>query len=315
VKCRCCDGESRKFGRFQNQNRIVQRFQCLLCGTTFSESQPLDGLRLDHDKAVQIVKLLTEGIGIRACARLTDCHIHTVLEVLRVTGEKCARLLDERIRGLTVPACQIDELWSRVAIRQSRTTARDKERGDFYTFLALDARTKLIISHYTGKRDAVSTDFFVADLAERIVGRIQITTDSWNAYPDTIQRYLIDRLDYAVMVKQYAATPGQIEAKRRYSPAPFIGVKIRIKAGAPRRDWICTSHVERQNLTVRHFNKRFARLGLGWSRKLENHRHSIALFVAAYNFCKVHSTLGCTPAVGAKITDHAWTIEELLEKL
>jgi IS1 family transposase len=284
------------------------------CGTTFSESQPLAGLRLDHDKAVQIVKLLTEGIGIRACARLTDCHIHTVLEVLRVTGEKCGRLHDRLVRNISTGSVQIDELWSRVAIRQSRTTPTDTERGDFYTFLGLTAREKLIVSHYTGKRDAVSTDFFVADLAKRIVGKIQITTDSFNAYPATIRRYLLDRLDYAVMVKQYAATPGQIEAKRRYSPAPFIGVKIRVKAGTPRRDWICTSHVERQNLTVRHFNKRFARLGLGWSRKLENHRHSIALFVAAYNFCKVHSTLGCTPAVGAKLTDHTWTIEELIKE-
>jgi hypothetical protein len=107
---------------------------------------------------------------------------------------------------------------------------------------------------------------------------------------------------------------GILRRKHGNSPAPFIGVKIRVKAGTPRRDWICTSHVERQNLTVRHFNKRFARLGLGWSRKLENHRAAIALFVAAYNFCKVHSTLGCTPAQGAGLSDHAWTVEELIKE-
>lgn len=115
------------------------------------------------------------------------------------------------------------------------------------------------------------------------------------------------------MQKNYGTALGENDNNRRYSPAPFIGVSIKVKAGVPRRDRICTSHVERQNLSVRHFNKRFARLGLGWSRKLDNHKAAIALFVCAYNFCKVHNTLGCTPAVGAKLTDHNWTIEELIE--
>lgn len=166
------------------------------------------------------------------------------------------------------------------------------------------------MSFCTGKRDVESTEIFVKDLATRIVGRIQVTSDAFQAYPALIRKYLLERLDYAVMVKQFATPPVQVEAKRRYSPAPFKGVKIRVKAGAPRRDRICTSHVERANLTVRHFNKRFVRLGLGWSRKLANHKAAICLFVTAYNFCKVHRTLGCTPAVAAKLTDHAWTIEE-----
>jgi hypothetical protein len=166
------------------------------------------------------------------------------------------------------------------------------------------------VSFCTGKRDVESTEIFVKDLATRIVGRIQVTSDAFQAYPALIRKYLLERLDYAVMVKQFATPPVQVEAKRRYSPAPFKGVKIRVKAGAPRRDRICTSHVERANLTVRHFNKRFVRLGLGWSRKLANHKAAICLFVTAYNFCKVHRTLGCTPAVAAKLTDHAWTIEE-----
>jgi len=114
------------------------------------------------------------------------------------------------------------------------------------------------------------------------------------------------------MRKNFATPPGTVEAARRYSPAPFIGVTIKVKAGAPRPDRICTSFVERVNLSVRHFNKRFVRLGLGWSRKLENHRAAVSLFVAAHNFCKIHSTLGCTPAVGAKLTDRVWTTEELL---
>lgn len=313
MTCHCCNGEANKFGRFKNANRDVQRYRCTRCGKTFSEDQPLDGLRVGHNNAVQIVKLLCEGLGIRACSRLVGCHIHTVLSVLETVGQKCAALLDARIRDIVVGALQIDELWSKVGVKQARAKG-DPERGDFYTFLALDARTKLILSHLSGKRDAVSTDIFVHDLAARIAGRVQITTDGWNAYPDTIRRYLLERLDYAVMRKKFATPIGVVEAARRYSPAPFIGVSVSVEAGNPRKDRICTSFVERANLSVRHFNKRFARLGMGWSRKLENHCHSVALFVAAHNFVKWHNTLGTTPAVGAQITDHVWSVEELIEE-
>jgi len=263
---------------------------------------------------VHIVRCLTEGIGIRGTARLTDCHRDIVLEVLRVVGQKYAEFHDKTVRGLTVGSLQIDELWAYVGCKQKSTTPDDTENGDFYTFLGLTAREKLIVGYRTGKRDYDTTDDFVADLSSRIVGRVQVTTDGWNAYPDTIRKHLLYRLDYAVMQKNYDAPPAEVEAKRRYSPAPFIGVTIRTMAGAPRRDRICTSHVERQNLSVRHFNKRFARLGLGWSRKLDNHKAAVAPFVAAHNFCKVHSTLGCTPAVGAKLATETWTLERLIEE-
>jgi IS1 family transposase len=266
-------------------------------------------LRVEPSRAIQIVKLLAEGCGVRAISRLADCHSHTVLSVLVETGAACDRLHDELVRDVKTDAIQIDELWARVSVRQSRASEADPDRGDFYTFLGIAAREKLILSYYTGKRDNESTEAFVKDLASRSNGRIQITTDGFIPYPAMIRKYLLGRLDYAVLVKQYAAAPGEVEASRRYSPAPFVGIKRHIKAGNPRRDRICTSHVERANLTVRHFNKRFARLGLGWSRKLENHKAAASLFVATYNFCKIHSTLGCTPAVGAKLTDHAWPVE------
>ena len=310
MKCYWCSGEAKRFGHFRNKNRIVQRFKCCNCGRTFSESQPLEDLRIPDQKAIQIIHLLTEGVGVRASARLAGCDPHTILAVLEVFGEKCAAFLDHRLRGLTVGSLQIDEIWSKVGVRQSRTTPDDPERGDFYTFLGLDARTKLIVSHHTGKRDYENTDTFVADTASRIAGRVQITTDGWNAYPDTIRHYLLQRLDYAVMQKNYDTPPAEIEASRRYSPAPFVGVTIKVKAGAPRRDRICTSHVERANLSVRTFTRRFTRLCLGWSRKLANHRHAVALFVAAHNFVKLHSTLGTTPAVAAGLADHVWTVTE-----
>ncbi len=314
MNCHCCSGPTKRFGRFQNRNRVVQRYRCTKCGKTFSEDQPLQGVTIARDKVAQIVRLFAEGVGVRATARLTDCHSRSVLNVLRTVGQACDDLHDRTMRNLAVQSLQIDELWSRVGISQKRTTPEDLERGDQYTFLALTARERLIISHHTGKRDYENTDIFVADVSARITGRVQITTDGWAAYPDTIRGYLLSRLDYAVCQKNFQAPQTEVEAARRYSPAPFIGITITTKAGAPRRDLICTSHVERVNLSVRHFNKRFVRLGLGWSRKLENHRFAISLFVCAHNFCKVHSTLGCTPAVGMKLTDHTWTVEELIDR-
>jgi transposase-like protein/IS1 family transposase len=314
--CLCCNGETSRFGHFRNKNQIVQRFRCIRCGKTFSEAQPLDGLRTEHEKVVQIVKLLCEGLGVRATARLTDCQHKTVLAVLNTVGEKCAAFLDRTVRNIQTESLQIDELWSRVGISQRRTTPADEQRGDQYTYLAVTAREKFIVGYHTGKRNYSNTNEFVADVAERIVGRIQITTDSFRPYQSIVRRHLLERLDFATMQKLYAMPfDAKGEAARRYSPPQCTGVKIQIQAGSPRQDRINTSFVERSNLTVRHFNKRFARLGLGWSRKLENHKNAISLFIAAYNFCKVHSTLGCTPAVGLKLATETWTIERLIAEV
>jgi IS1 family transposase len=272
-------------------------------------------LRLDDDKVVQIVELLCEGVGVRAASRLTHCQHKTVLAVLNAVGQKCADFHDKTVRHLKVGALQVDELWAYVSCKQKQTTKRNKERGDFYTFLALTAREKLIVSFVTGKRDYRTTEEFAKDFAGRIDGRVQVTSDGWRSYPYLIRKYLLPRLDYAVMQKNYATPPAEVEASRRYSPVPLVSITREIKAGAPRLDRISTSFVERQNLNVRHFTKRFARLGLGWSKKLENHKNAVALFVCAHNFCKIHNTLGCTPAVGAKLTDHNWSIKELLRHI
>ena len=241
----------------------MQRYQCLRCGKSFSEKQPLDGLRTDHEKVVQIVKLLCEGMGIRACARLTGCQHKTVLAVLNAVGEKCAALHDRLVRNIQTDALQLDELWSRVGISQRRTTPDDIERGDQYTFLAITAREKFIVSYHTGKRDLGNTDTFVEDVAKRIVGRIQVTTDSFRPYLKIVRKHLLDRLDFATLQKIYAIPfDAKSEAWRRYSPPQCTGVKIKVRAGAPRQDRISTSFVERANLSVRHFNKRLSGLDL-----------------------------------------------------
>jgi IS1 family transposase len=243
-----------------------------------------------------------------------------VLEVVRVIGAKAERFHDEIVRNVKTESIQLDELWARVGVRQARTTEWDTERGDFYTFLAIDRRTKLIISHLTDKRDYTSTNDFVSDLADRVPGIVQITCDAWAPYVPTIRNHLLGRLNLAVMQKIYGKSPDEIMLRglnpnHRYSQPKCTGIKLKTCAGEPDVDKICTSHVERLNLSVRHFTKRFCRLTLGWSRKLANHRSAVALFVVAYNFCKRHETLGCTPALGARLTDHNWTIEELVKRL
>lgn len=283
---------------------------------TFSES-PLDGLRTEHEKVVQIVKLLVEGVGVRATARLTGCQHKTVLSVLETVGQKCEQLHDKLVRHITTGSLQIDEIWTRVGCSQKLANRKHygDEVGDQYTFLGITAREKFIVSYHTGKRDLPNTDIFIGDVAKRIDGRIQITTDSFRPYPYIVRKHLLERLDFATMQKLFAVPfDAKAEAARRYSPARCIGIRVRVRAGAPRQDRICTSHIERCNLTLRHFNKRFARLGLGYSRKLSNHRYALALFVFAYNFCKVHNTLGCTPAVGLKLATETWTIEKLIEE-
>jgi transposase-like protein/IS1 family transposase len=318
VNCPHCGSGGKKFGSFKNRAGTVQRYRCKYCDRTFNDLHALAGIRLDDAKVAQIVHLLTEGCGIRATARLSGCDKNTVLSVLRTVGKACEKFHDRVVRNITVDSLQLDELWARVGIRQKRTTKRDKVRGDFYTYLALERNSKLIVSHFTGKRDAVSTDFFIDDLAKRIAQRAQITTDAFPAYPDTIRRYFNGRADYAVMQKIYAL-PHQdldvIDPIRRYSAPKCIGVDIEMLSGDPDPDKICTSHIERCNLSVRHFTKRFGRLGLGWSRKLTNHRAAVALFVVAYNFCKHHSSLATSPAVRSKLTDHVWTPAELLQRL
>jgi len=243
----------------------VQRFKCLnpACGKNFNEQRRFIGLCLDESKIVQIVRCLAEGCGVRATARLCGCDKNTVLEVIRVIGEKAEQFHDNTVRNVQTESIQLDELWARVGIRQSRTTEWDTERGDFYTYLALDRRTKLIISHLTGKRDYSNTNDFVADLAERVPGVVQITCDGWKPYAPTLRDHLLGRLNLAVMQKIYGRPDNKFDwddTIRRYSPPKCTGIKLKTVADEPDVDKICTSHIERLNLSVRTFNRRFTRL-------------------------------------------------------
>ncbi len=300
-----------KFGFFGKER--FQRYRCKQCGKTFSyvPERPLDDLRVPMDKALQVLHLLVEGVGIRACERLTGINKKTVLAILEVAGRKCARLLDRKVRDVSVEFVQLDELWSFVNAKQ--INAKHPEHGDAYTFLAIDRKSKLIISHFVGKRDAFGAYSVMASLHKRIATHCQITTDGFAAYIPAVFSHFRSRVDFAQLIKQYGQ-PDWSLTERRYSPGKCIGARVGFRTGYPVEQEICTSHVERTNLSVRLFTRRFTRLTLGYSKKLANLKHAVVLFVAHFNFCRKHSAHGFTPAMEAGLTDHTWTIQELLSE-
>jgi IS1 family transposase len=264
------------------------------------------------DKAVQIVHMLVEGCGIRATARLSQVHRDTVLAVLEVVGRKCKRLMDARVRNHPFEFVQVDELFAFVWCKEKQNTAHNRNRGDQYTFLGVDAKSKFIINAVVGKRDAVTAQEYIHDLSLRVKAPFQLTTDGFGAYRSEVYFTFQDEIHFAQLIKEYACPDEYLLAERRYSPPQCIGTTTKIRCGNPAPDQISTSYVERTNLTVRLFNRRFTRLTLGYSKKLANLKHSVALLIAHFNFCRVHSAHKLTPAVAAGLTDHVWTIAELL---
>jgi len=213
------------------------------------------------------------------------------------------------VTNLRVNSVQIDEVWARVYCCNRNTERSDQ--GDQFAFLAMSRESKLIIGYHVGKRELNSAFAITNELQRRIRGRFQLTTDNYTGFRQSIGGVFYNTIDYATLTKPFYNPPE--EAMRRYSPARFVGVSKRRVFGQPYPKLITTSHIERQNLSVRHFNKRFCRLTLGYSKKLMNLRYAVALYVAHANFCRAHSALdGRTPAMAAKLTDHVWSVEELM---
>jgi IS1 family transposase len=266
---------------------------------------------LPFDRQVAAIAALTEGCSIRATERLTDIHRDTIMRLGIRVGEGCAILHDRMMRGLQVPILEFDEIWGYVGKKQKRTKPGETDKGDQYTFTALDATSKTIVSYVTGKRNEPTTRAFVNDVWERIVNRPQITTDGFGPYIEAIAECFGDGADFAQLVKHYAADHS-VEGKHRYSPPQVVRVDRLVVSGRPRR--ISTSYVERSNLTLRMQQRRFTRLTNGFSKKLRNHRAAVSLYVAHYNLCRVHETIRMTPAMALGVTDHIWEIGELVEK-
>jgi IS1 family transposase len=270
---------------------------------------------LSQEKRTQIIRCLVEGNSIRATVRMTGASKNTIAKLLIDLGAACSEYMNRTLVNLTCKRVQCDEIWSFVYAKAKNVTPEIAEKvqgaGDVWTWVAMDADTKLVASWLVAGRDAGSAYEFMQDLAKRLSNRVQLTTDGHRAYLTAVEDAFGGGVDYAMLVKIY----GAIEGESRYSPAECISCREVSVSGRPDPKHISTSHIERQNLTMRMQMRRFTRLTNGFSKKIENHIAHTAIHFMHYNFCRVHQSLRVTPAMEAGIADHVWNIGEMLSML
>jgi IS1 family transposase len=268
--------------------------------------------RLSIDKKAAVISALVEGCSIRSTVRMTGVAKGTILRLLAEVGQACAEYQDRVIRNVPAQRVQVDEIWSYVGCKEKNVTPEKFDAqicGDVWTFTAIEAQTKLVISWMVGRRDAGCATAFLQDVQGRLANRIQLTTDGHKMYLVAVPDAFASEVDYAQLVKVYGNDP---EGQKRYSPAQCLGTKRVDIIGSPDHEHISTSYVERQNLNMRMNMRRFTRLTNAFSKKVENHIHSIALFHMHYNFCRIHQTLRVTPAMEAGLSQHVWSVEEIV---
>lgn len=248
----------------------------------------------------------------RAVSRVADVSINTVSKLLVDAGIACAGFHYEKVRGLKTKRVQCDEIWSFCYSKNSNTPSEQKKngRGDLWTWTALDADSKLIVSWMVGGRDADTANVFMQDLAERLANRVQLTTDGLHAYLDAVEGAFHGQIDYAMLRKIYGKAEGSSN-ERRYSPAPIVGTRTQRIHGAPNAHYTSTSFNERHNLTMRMQMRRFTRLTNAFSKKLDNHIHALSLYFVYYNFTRIHKSLRVTPAMAAGIADRVWDMADI----
>ena len=271
--------------------------------------------KLPLSKRTQILAMLCEGSSMRSISRVADVSINTVSKLLVGAGEACLAIHDETVRGVQASRVQCDEIWSFCHAKQKNVAtakAAPEGAGDVWTWTALDADTKLIVSFYVGDRSGESAMTLMDDLRARLANRVQLTTDGHKAYLEAVEGAFGADVDFAQLVKLYGPT---ITAPGRYSPAECIGARKQRVEGNPDIAHVSTSYVERQNLTMRMSMRRFTRLTNAFSKKLDNHIHALALYFAFYNFCRIHKTLRMSPAMAAGITDTLWSLEDFVMKI
>jgi IS1 family transposase len=271
--------------------------------------------KLPLETRVQILSMLCEGSSMRSVSRLCDVSINTVSKLLVEAGKFCAGFHDENVRMVEAKRVQVDEIWSFTAAKQ-KNVATMKNRvdgaGDTWTWTAIEADTKLIVSHFVGGRDGECAMWFMDDLKSRLANRVQLTSDGHKAYLEAVEGAFGGDVDYAMLVKIYGNTT---EAKGRYSPAECIGAKKERIEGSPDPKYVSTSYAERQNLTMRMHMRRFTRLTNAFSKKFENHAHMVAMYAVWYNWIRIHKSLRITPAMAAKLTDRLWSWEEIVQAM
>ena len=278
--------------------------------------------QLSTDRRAALVASLVEGNSVRATARMTDTAFNTVLKFVVDIGIACAVFYDQSMRNLTCRRLQADEIWQFCYAKEKNVPEHMKQKhsithpncedknlvGNVWTWVAIDADTKLVPAFHVGTRDAWCAWHFMQDLAARLTHRVQLTTDGHHAYLSAVGLSFATGIDYAQLIKLYGAAP---EGETRYSPAKCLGTRTEIRQGDPDPDHISTSYAERQNLTMRMGMRRFTRLTNGFSKKVANLEHALALHYVHYNFVRIHKTLRCTPAMEAGVTDRLWTVRDI----
>jgi IS1 family transposase len=270
--------------------------------------------RLTLDKRVQVINALVEGNSIRATVRMTGVCKDAIIKLIRDFGRTCADHHNRAVRNVRARRIQCDEAWS-FCYAKAKNVPEEKlgtGAGDVWTWTAIDADSKLVLSYLCGGRSAEWGYKFMEDLASRVSSRVQITTDGHRAYAEAVEGAFGMDVDYAMLIKLYG---NDAEADTRYSPAQCIGIRVAVLSGDPDPRHISTSYAERMNLNLRMGMRRFTRLTNAFSKKFENHCHMVAIYFAYYNFCRVHQTLRVTPAMEAGIADHVWAMEELVALL
>jgi len=266
--------------------------------------------RLDSAKRTQVVAALVEGNSIRATVRMTGVAKNTISKLLLELGAACSEYLNKTLVNLPCKPIQCDEIWSFVGAKQKNVTPKMPSTfGDAWTFVAIEAQSKFVITWLVGSRDVGCATEFLQDVAGRLANRVQLTTDGHKMYLTAVPDAFANDIDYSQLVKVYGNDP---ESQRRYSPPVCIGCDKRTIIGDPDPKHVSTSYVERQNLTMRMQMRRFTRLTNAFSKKIENHIAAISLHYMHYNFCRIHQTLRVTPAMEAGLSSHVWSIEELL---
>ncbi len=313
--CPHCGSESvKKFGKNRNGS---QRSRCLTCKKTFTSGEPdakmLGTMRLDPEKAVKCLRLLLDGISIRACERFMGVNRNTICDLILTVGEQCKTFLAARLSGVPVADVQVDEVWSFVGMKEKTKfimKRQDETKGDAYCYVGIERNTKLIVSYLLGKRDEYDTRDFAAELRKATAGRFQLSTDGWPAYRNAMPAEFGNRIDFARLIKIYKNAP---KTEGKYSPGEIVETTKDAVCGNPETARICTSHVERSNLTLRMTVRRWTRLTNAFSKSWKHHEAALCLYLAFYNFVRPHMSLdNSTPAVAARLTDHRWTMEELL---
>ncbi len=268
--------------------------------------------RLSISDRAKILGMMAEGNSLRSVSRMADVSINTVTKLLVDVGAACSAYLDERLVNLPCKRVQVDEIWAFCYAKAKNVTpeiaAKNPFAGDVWTWMAIDADTKLIPSWIVGPRDSVTARMFVNDLAGRLADRIQLTIVVMAVYLQAVEREFRGDIDYAQLVKIYNDSS---EGQKRYSPAECVGCEKNVIVGYPDPEHVSTSYIERANLTMRMGMRRFTRLTNGFSKKIENHTAAVAIHLMHYNFARIHKSLRVTPAMEARVSDHVWSLEEI----